>query len=383
MSAYKFPINQPTLPELPEFLPYLRRIFLTRSITNNHFVSVFEKEARDYLGVKEVVAVSSATSGLILCVHALGFKGKVAVPSFTFNATAHALIWNNVVPVFVDCDTQTYNIDLVDLEKKIKKGVFGIMAVHVFGNPAPMQELKRIAAKHKLKSIIDGAHALGSLCSGKSVACFADATVFSLAPTKIVTSAEGGLVATNDRKLAQRLRLLRNYGNPPDYNCRDIGFNARMSEIHAALGIICFNDLDKHLRRRQKLAEEYKSGLEGLSGITYQLVNERDLSTFNYFAMVIDPRQAGVTSAYLYKELIKQGIQAKRYFAPPVHKQEAYKKYAKNVFLKKTEELSENILCLPFYSHIKEKDIAAICKAVKKVFMQNEGGRLGTEAARK
>jgi dTDP-4-amino-4,6-dideoxygalactose transaminase len=368
MSAYKFPINQPTLPELPEFLPYLRRIFRTRSITNNHFVSVFEKEAQGYLGVKEVIAVSSCTSGLILCAHALGFKGKVCVPSFTFNATAHALVWNNVRPVFVDCDSLTYNIDCCDLEKKIASGVSGIMAVHVFGNPAAMHELKKLAAKYKVKVLIDGAHALGSRCGAKSVASFADATVFSLAPTKIVTSAEGGLIATDDRELAQRLRLLRNYGNPVDYNCRDIGFNARMSEIHAALGIICFKYLDKHLRRRQKLVEVYKSGLSGLDGITYQQVSKKDLSTYNYFAMVIDPRHAGLTSAHVYKELIKEKIQAKRYFAPPVHKQEAYKKYAQGVSLKKTDELSENILCLPFYSHIQEKDIIAICKSVKKIF---------------
>ncbi len=367
MNVYRYPINQPTLPDLKSYSPLLKKIFSSRSITNNRFVSVFEKEVQDYLRVKEVVAVSNATTGLMLCAHAMNLKGKVLVPSFTFNATAGALIWNNIKPVFVDCDPLTFNIDFSDLEKKITPQISAIVAVHVFGNPIDMARLQRIASRHKLKVLIDGAHALGSRYRGRSVGCFADATVFSLAPTKIVTSAEGGLIVTDDSHLAKRLRLLRNYGNPPDYNCRDIGFNARLSEIHAALGIICFRGLDKFLRLRQRFVVLYKHSLRQLPGISYQHVDEKDLSTHNYFGLVIDAGRLGVSAAVLLKKLLEKGIQAKRYFAPPVHKQAAYRKYHKGGALKNTEWLSENILCLPFYSHMREKDIHSICQTIKNI----------------
>lgn len=153
------PISQPTLPELKKIIPHLKKIWKSRIITNGTYVQRFENAVKDHLNVEEVVGVSCATSGLLLAVQALGLTGEVLVPSFTFPASAHALVWNGITPVFIECDRATFNLDFGDLERKITPRTTGIMGVHVFGNPIDMQKLTAIARKHRLKVIIDGAHA--------------------------------------------------------------------------------------------------------------------------------------------------------------------------------------------------------------------------------
>lgn len=360
------PINQPTLPDLKDYIPHLKRIFKSRQITNNRYVSRFEEAIKKQLRVKNVVAVANATSGLILTLKVLGVRGHVLVPGFTFCASAHAIAWNGLTPVFVECDPRTFNVDFDDLERKITPQVCAIVAVHVFGNPIDMPRLERLARKHRLKLVIDAAHALGSQINGKSVASSSGVTVFSLAPTKLTTSAEGGVIVTDDPGFAKTLRLARNYGNPPDYNCQFIGLNARMSEIHAALGLESFKLLPGQIAKRNKLAALYKRQLCGLPGIRFQEIAKNNLSTYNYFAIVIEKRKAKVDAATLKHKLSTYGIQTKRYFYPPVHKQIAYRRYIRHVSLKVTEELSNTTLCLPLYSHMDEATVRFVCDKVKK-----------------
>lgn len=361
------PISQPTLPELNGVMRHLKKIFKSRQLTNGVFVQQFEAELKKYLGVKEVVCVSSATSGLMLSLQALGLQGEVLVPSYTFPATTHALVWNNLKPVFVECDPRTFNIDLDDVEKKITSRVSAIFGVHVFGNPVDMERLTALARKHKLKVIIDGAHALGSLYRGEHVGLYGDITVFSLAPTKLVTSAEGGIIVTADPSLAAALRLARNYGNPPDYNCRVIGFNARMSEIHAALGIESFKHLESYIAERNALVSQYKKQLSGVPGFYFQRIDERDRSTFNYCALFIDAKESGMSCARLHDALLPLGIHTKRYFYPAVHMQDAYEPYLGDTELPVTEVVSKSVICPPLFSHMKKDTVLKICDIIKNI----------------
>jgi dTDP-4-amino-4,6-dideoxygalactose transaminase len=361
------PISQPTVPELSGFVRHLKKIFKSRQLTNGAFVKQFEERLKEYLGVKEVVCVSSATSGLMLSLQAYGLQGEVLVPSYTFPATTHSLVWNDLKPVFVECDPRTFNIDFEDVERKVTPRTSAIMGVHVFGNPIDMQRLMILARKHKLKVIIDGAHALGSLYRGKHVGHYGDVTVFSLAPTKLVTSAEGGIIVTDDRRLAEALRLARNYGNPLDYNCKVIGFNARLSEIHAALGIESFKHLESYIAKRNALVLIYKKQLAGIPGFYFQQIDSRDRSTFNYCSIFVDAKESGVNCARLHDALLPLGIHTKRYFYPAVHMQDAYRPYLGGTDLPVTEIVSNSVICPPLFSHMKKDTVIKICDIIKKI----------------
>lgn len=361
------PISQPTLPDLRKVIPHLKKIWKSRIITNGTYVQRFENTVKEHLDVEEVIGVSCATSGLILAVQALGLTGEVLVPSFTFPASAHALVWNGITPVFIECDRTTFNLDLDDLERKITPKTTGIMGVHVFGNPIDMQRLTAIARKHRLKIIIDGAHALGSQYRRQSVGAYGDVTVFSLAPTKLVTSGEGGLIVTRDTRLAKELRLARNYGNPPDYNCQCIGLNARLTELHAVVGIESFKHLNRHIRIRNKLVGLYKKRLQGIGGLTFQHVSEDDVSTYNYCGIYVDETKTGIHCKALHERLLGHGIHSKRYFYPAVHQQDAYQKYRPHEGLCTTDEVSHRVLCPPLFSHMKKDTLLKICDIIKKI----------------
>jgi len=365
------PISQPTLPSFEDLdKKKLEEIFKTGAITNGKYVEAFEEEIAKYLGVNYVVAVSSCTLGLMLCEQVLELKGEVLVPSFTFCATVHSLMWNRLKPVFVDCDQETLNIDPERVLENITSNTSAILAVYIFGNPPDIEALEKIAKENNLRLIFDAAQALGSKYNGKFTGCFGDVEVSSLSPTKVLTAGEGGLITTNNPEIARKLRMGRNYGHPGDYNCEFPGFNARLSEFNAILGQRNLEMLEQNLERRNRLAELYKSELKEIPGISFQRIEKGARSAYNYFCIIIDPEKFGLTSEELKITLERENIMTKRYFYPPVHWQQAYSKfydkYKSN--LPATDYIAENILCLPLYSHISKKDIENICQAIREIY---------------
>jgi dTDP-4-amino-4,6-dideoxygalactose transaminase len=304
----------------------------------------------------------------------LGLKGEVIVPSFTFPATVHSLVWNNLKPVFVDCNPKTFNLEPREVESKIGEKTSAILGVYIFGNPPEMDALLDLRQKYKLKLIFDAAHGLGAKYKGKFSGNFGDAEVFSLAPTKLVTSGEGGVIATNNDELAENLRLGRNYGNPGSYNCTLVGLNARMSELNAILGLKSLDLLEDSIPRRHKLVSLYKYFLEKIPGISFQEISEGNRSTFNYFSILVEPGEFGMKNVDLKLALEKRGITTKVYFSPPVHTQYAYRAYYEEYRdkLPVTEWICERILCLPLFSHMSEDIIAYICKEIEKIHCQNK-----------
>jgi len=368
------PINRPTLPNVESLWEDLRDIFSSGLITNNKYVGRFENRLAQYMKVKNAVCVSSCTSGLMLVERCLGLKGEVIVPSFTFPATVHSLVWNNLKPVFVDCNPKTFNLEPREVESKIREKTSAILGVYIFGNPPEMDALLDLAEKHGLKLIFDAAHGLGAKYKGTFSGNFGDAEVFSLAPTKLVTSGEGGAIATNDDELAENLRLGRNYGNPGSYNCSLVGLNARMSELNAILGLKSLDLLEDSISRRHKLVSLYKYFLEKIPGISFQEISENNRSTFNYFSILIDPDKFEMKNVDLKLALEKQGITTKVYFSPPVHTQDAYRAYYEEYRdkLPVTEWVCERILCLPLFSHMSEDTVRYICDRVEKIHWENK-----------
>ena len=289
------PFARPARPPLERVVRRLQPSYEIGQLTNGALVRELEERMADFLDVDHVVAMSSCTSGLMLTVQAVteGSPGPVVLPSFTFSASAHAVVWNGRSPRFVESDPLTFQIDL-DHAATVLDGASAIMGTHVFGAPCQPEEVEALAASAGIPVLFDAAHAIGARHKERPVGGFGSAEVFSLTPTKPMVAGEGGLVATNDDELAARLRIGRDYGNPGDYNTQFVGLNARMSEFHAAVALESLDMLDQTLERRREIALRYIAGLRDIPGLRTQVVHVDDVSTYKDFTIAIEPDEFGV-----------------------------------------------------------------------------------------
>jgi dTDP-4-amino-4,6-dideoxygalactose transaminase len=353
------PFFRPAKPPLERVTARLAPSYERGVLTNGPLVRELEAATAERLGVPHVVAVASCTSGLMLVLQALTEPGTAAVmPSFTFSATAHAAAWAGAVPRFVECDTASCQIDLDDAKSHID-GASVLVATHVFGapcTPAAVEELGRAAG---VGVLFDAAHGFGAVCAGRPIGSFGDAEVFSLSPTKPMTSGEGGLVAVRDDALAERIRLGVDYGNPGNYDTRFAGLNARMSELHAAVGLEAMAELDDHLAIRRDLAARYVARLAAVPGITPQAVDPGDLSTYKDFTVIVDEARFGLDRDSLARALKAEGIDTRPYFWPPVHRQQAYA-HLEPRELPATDWVSSRVVSLPLWRDLPPSAIDTI-----------------------
>jgi len=355
-----------------EFLEDVRKIVASKQLTNGKYVRKFEEEAAAYLGVKHCVAVSSCTSGLLLVLRCLNLQGEVVLPSFTFHATAHAVAWNGLKPVFADCDANAFCVDAAAVREQITARTAAILGVHVFGNPAPVKELQEISERLGIALVFDAAHAFGSKSECKCVGGFGTAEVFSFSPTKLVVGGEGGLIATHDARLAKQLRAARNYGDAGNYDPELVGINARMGEINAALALRGLGSVDGRIARRNQIRKRYERNLRDVAGIRFQRVAEGGLSSFKDFSVIVDERAFGQTRDGLMSELRRNNIDTRKYFSPPVHVQRLYREVWDGRPLPVTEEISSGIVSLPIYSSLTDASVDTICGVIRRA--QQTGG---------
>lgn len=348
------PFAQPTIPDWNEIAPELEAMYRTGYLTKGPYMRKFEEAMEEYLGVKHVVAVSSCTSGLMLALQSLDLnlsKAEVIVPAYSFMATFHALKWNGLKPVFVDCEPESLTIDVKAAEKAIGPNTVGIMAACVCGNPPDWKALEALSEKYGLPVFCDSAHGLGTIYEGKRLGGRGKFEAFSLSPTKLLTSAEGGLVSTNDDQIAKRIREGRDYGNPGTYDCFHAGLNARMSEFHAILGLKGVPYLEQYAAHRNEAAAAYRKALAGIPGITFQKIRENTRSSYKDFAMFIDPEKFGMERDMLTKALNAEGVPTRAYFCPAGHEMSVYA-YLPKVTLPVTEFYSRRVICPPIFSHM-------------------------------
>lgn len=363
------PFVRPTLPSWDALAQPIRGIISTGMLTKGHYLEVFEERVARYLGVKHAVAVSSCTTGLMLVYRCLGLDGEVLVPSFTFMATVHPLIWQGVIPMFVDIDPRTWDIDPGQIEACITPRTTAIVAVHVFGNPASIEELEAIAQRHGLALIFDAAHGFGTLHGGAPVGGHGVAEVFSTSPTKLLVTGEGGIVATNDDDLAYRVRIGREYGNPGTYDSLLPGINARMQEFSAILGLHSLEMLEQNARRRNALASGYQSRLADVSGITFQVIRAGDRSSFKDLTIRIEAARFGLERDGLKIALGQEGVSTRAYYAPPVHQHATYRGLVQQqqLYLPTTESVAQEALSLPIYSHMPPSSVVRVCETIRRI----------------
>jgi dTDP-4-amino-4,6-dideoxygalactose transaminase len=342
------PFFRPATPSLERVTARLAPSYDRGVLTNGPLVRQFEAEAAERLGVPHVVAVASCTAGLMLVFQALSRPGTAAVmPSFTFSATAHAARWAGAVPRFAECDVATCQLDVADAADRLD-GASLLIGTHVFGSPCTPEAVEKLGQSAGLPVVFDAAHGFGATRDGRPVGTFGDAEVFSLSPTKPMTSGEGGLVAIRDDALAERVRLGVDYGNPGDYDTLFAGLNARMSELHAAVGLESLVDLDAHLAIRRQLAARYAAALADVPGITPQHVDPRDAATNKDFTVVVDESVFGLDRDAVAAGLRAEGADTRPYFYPPVHRQHAYADLD-TPELPVTDWVSDRVVSLPLW----------------------------------
>lgn len=356
------PLVRPTLGPPERLAGDLEAVIRSGMLTNGPQVRRLEEAVAERLGVAHVVAVSSCTAGLMLVYQALGVRGPVVMPSFTFSASAHAVVWAGGSPRFVDVDAERGLLDPTAAGAALD-GAVALSATHLYGSPAPVEALDALAAAAGVPVVYDAAHALGSERRGIPVGRFGSAEVFSLSPTKVVVAGEGGLVATADGALAEAVRLGRDYGNPGDYDTRFAGLNARMSELHATLALDSLGRLDGHLARRGELVERFAAGVADVEGLHVVRPEEGDRSTFKDLTIRVDPDRFGLAAPELGLALRAEGIDSRRYYHPPVHRQRAYVAHG-SAALPVTDHLASSVLSPPLWSHLTDEQLDGMAAAI-------------------
>lgn len=374
---YKIPLSKPDITDMEtkEVLGVLKTFDLSLGKKYLEFQKIMAK----FAGVKYTVAVNSGTSGLHLIIRALGVgRGdEVITTPFSFIASSNCILYEGAKPVFVDIDEKTFNIDVSKIEEKITKKTKAILAVDVFSQPADWSELEKISKKYKLFLIEDSAEALGSEYRGKKCGSFGDAGIFAFYPNKQITTGEGGVILTNNKKIAELCQSMANQGrevkNGKWLEHIRLGYNYRLDEMSCALGIVQLKRIKEILQKRAKIAELYNKKLKEINGLEIPHINPGAKLSWFVYVIKLNNKFAGVKRDRIIKEMAKKGVQCGNYFQA-IHLQPFYKKEFghKNGGFPVTENISKRTLALPFFNNLKESQIDFVAKNLKKIIKKDK-----------
>ncbi len=355
-------VGRPNMGNRESFLAYVNDIFDQRWLTNNGpLVHEFEQKVADYLGVKHCVAMCNGTIALEIAIRALELKGEVIVPSYTFIATAHALQWQEITPVFADIDPITHNLDPAAVLRMITPRTTGIVGVHLWGRSSPVDELQSIANEHGLKLMFDAAHAFGCSHQGQMIGNFGDCEIFSFHATKFFNTFEGGAIVTNDDDLAIKMRLMKNFGFSGNDNVVYPGTNGKMTEVAAAMGLVNLNALDEFVEANRCNHKLYSSRLNVIKGLSVLSYDERELNNYQYVVVeVLD--SFPVSRDEIVQALQAENVLARRYFWPGCHNMLPYRAFYPHagLVLPNTKIVSDRVIVLPTGATIGKTEIETI-----------------------
>jgi dTDP-4-amino-4,6-dideoxygalactose transaminase len=367
-------VGRPNIPNREAFLRRVNEILDRSWLTNDGpMVQEFEAALARYLGVKHCVAMCNGTVAMEIAIRALDLRGEVITPSFTFVATAHALQWQEITPVFCDVDPATHNMDPACVERLITPRTTGIIGVHVWGRACAVDDLQTIADRHGLKLMFDAAHAFGCSHAGRMLGSFGHCEVFSFHATKFFHSFEGGAVATNDDALAAKLRLMRNFGFKGADTVIYIGTNGKMTEVCAAMGITGLEEIDQMIAVNRRHYERYAKGLEDVPGL--RLVQYSGVDRTNYQYVVVEVGEAfGVSRDDLVAILRAENVLARRYFYPGCHEMQPYRSFFPHagLLLPNTIALCKRVLLLPTGCAMDENAVQQVARLLQFVALHSE-----------
>lgn len=364
-------VGRPNVVDREAFMRQVGRVLDNQWLTNNGpLVQEFEQRIAERLGVKHCVAMCNGTIALEIAIRALGLSGEVIVPSWTFVATAHALYWQGITPVFADIDPATHNLDPVAVRKMITPRTSGIIGVHLWGRAALIEALQAIADEHGLKLMFDAAHAFGSSYQGRSIGNFGECEVFSFHATKAFNTMEGGAVVTNDDELAETLRLMRNFGFKGYDNVVHPGTNGKMIEVCAAMGLANLDGFDAIVESNQRNYAAYAQALADIPGVTLLSYDPSEANSYHYIVLEVGEGCA-VNRDVVTDALHAQNVLARKYFWPGTHRMQPYKELFPHagLVLPYTREIAEKVVLLPNGTNISSKQIDAIAGIIRQAVL--------------
>jgi dTDP-4-amino-4,6-dideoxygalactose transaminase len=355
-------VTKTYLPPLEEFVSELEKVWESGWITNNGQLSrELSKRLKDYLGVENLELVANGTLALQLAIKALKLNGEIITTPFSYVATTTAILWEGCDPVFVDIEDKTFCIDADKIENAITDQTSAILATHVYGYPCNVEKIEQIAAKYNLKVIYDAAHAFGVKLKGKSLIGCGDVSVLSLHATKLFHTAEGGALITKDSELAETVSLMKKFGHSGEEDYRLVGINAKISELHAAMGLCLLPRIDQIISDRKKVFDRYEANLNA-SGILRPVMHKELEYNYAYYPIVMPSQEAMMR---VRKELIDNEIMPRRYFHPSLNTLP----YLRSDLRKScpvSESISSRVLCLPIYYGLETKIVDNISQLVRK-----------------
>lgn len=360
-------VTRPSLPPIREFTPYLEKIWNDKWLTNmGCFHDEFELELCKFLGVKHISLFANGTTALMVALKALQISSEVITTPYSFVATSHVLQWNDINPVFVDIEPNTFNIDPKKIEAAITSETQAILPVHIYGNPCNVNEIERIAHNNGLKVIYDACHTFDVRIDNVPVLNFGDLSVLSFHATKVFNTFEGGAIVCHDQKTKTKIDRIKNFGFVDETHVEGVGINGKMNEFQSALGILQLNYIDKYILKRKKLANCYRKLLQNIKGIHYLNDLENIKQCYSYFPILIDEKLYGKSRDELYYVFKEKNIYTRRYFYPLISHFPAFKDLpsSKKENLPIAEKISTQVLCLPLYEELNEKDVEYICNII-------------------
>lgn len=355
-------VGRPNVGDRESFMRRVEEIFDRRWLTNNGpFVQEFEAKVGEYLGVKHCIAMCNGTIALEIAIRAMELKGEVIIPSYTFIATAHALHWQEITPVFADVDPVTHSLDPDAVRRMITPRTSGIIGVHLWGRGAADAELQSIAKEHNLKLMYDAAHAFGCSLGGTMIGNFGACEVLSFHATKFFNTFEGGAVVTNDDVLADKMRLMRNFGFAGFDNVIYPGTNGKMIEVCAAMGLTNLDYIDTVIAANRRNYEAYRQGIEVIKGLSIYRYDENERNNYQYVVLEVGADFA-VGRDEIIAALHAENILARKYFWPGCHGMKPYRELFPHarMMLPNTEKVANRAIVLPTGTTIESEHIETI-----------------------
>jgi len=366
-------VNRPVAVNKPGFLSRFDKIWDAHWFTNDGpMVQELEQALADYLGVKHCVLASNGTAAMGLLIDALELGGEVILPAFTFVSTAHLLTLRKVMPVFADICPDGHDLSVEHCRALITDRTSAIIATHIWGRPAQIQDLQALCDKAGIPLIFDAAHAFGARSGGQMLGRFGRAEVFSFHATKLFHTFEGGAVTTQDDSLADRLRKFRNFGFTEYDQVDCIGTNAKMSEVHAAMGLANLETIDEILAQTKNVYDAYDDGLRSIKGL--ELVGPRAKAETNhyYIPVLVDEAKFGMTRDELVARLHEQNVLVRRYFYPGTHQLAPYKTGEGHEHrLPATDQVSSRIVVFPGGASLTVPDVSRLCELLERMQSHN------------
>lgn len=358
-------IVRPVLPDLSTFDADFRSALKSGQVTNNsRFVVEFEQRLAAYLDVPHALAFCNGEAALTVMLNVDGLAGEIIVPSYTFSGTVHAVIWNNLTPIFADIDRRTFTIDPASVEARIGPKTAAILAAPVYGNACDNDALQAIGDRRGVPLYYDSASGFGCTYRGRRLGGFGRAEIFSFHATKVFATMEGGALTTRDTAFADKVRQLRSFGQAGLVDCATAGINGKMMEVAALVGMRSLDTFDAVIAHRAAITNEYVRRLAAIPGLTVQHVPPGNLSTRLYMAIVVDRAGFGLNADELVEALRAENIVGRRFLDPPVHRMSYYRQRFGDVSLPVTEFVASNTVALPLYSDMTHDEVERITGAI-------------------